>query len=308
MTVGLAMLGPVGLVAGAYLGSKAGSKAAGGSRTEEEKPPRQSEDEILGLKAPTDSNILANQPTPSQQSADLLGLNNQMEASLTTTEPLRSPPAAVFQHTATRSHAQQVPGFEQTTGVSVPTAPDFLDTTHDANDMQATLNDTKQQQAARFTQNQTTQQQYNPLGVQRQQQEQQQNLFAPQTDRYGNSFQLSTPGEPGTAVTQYPSQNPMSPMGQGSFRAGNVTQTQSAFYPSSSPLPNQQYAQQHYGQSQPQTQINQSRQFEQQPTQGYRFGDATRSIINAGKKKRGGKKEDGYKFGDFTRGLFGSGR
>ena len=44
----------------------------------------------------------------------------------------------------------------------------------------------------------------------------------------------------------------------------------------------------------------------QQQEQGYRFGDLTRSVTAAGKKKDGRSEKDGYKFGDFTRGFFGS--
>jgi hypothetical protein len=54
----------------------------------------------------------------------------------------------------------------------------------------------------------------------------------------------------------------------------------------------------------PQQQLNHSN--EQQQQRGYRFGDLTRSVIEAGKAKDGRKEKDGYKFGDFTRGLFNS--
>lgn len=39
---------------------------------------------------------------------------------------------------------------------------------------------------------------------------------------------------------------------------------------------------------------------------GYQFGDFTRSIINKGRQNSGRSEHDSYKFGDFTRGLFGS--
>jgi len=43
---------------------------------------------------------------------------------------------------------------------------------------------------------------------------------------------------------------------------------------------------------------------QQKQTEGYKFGDFTKGIVNKGKKARGKDESSGYKFGDFTRGLF----
>lgn len=48
----------------------------------------------------------------------------------------------------------------------------------------------------------------------------------------------------------------------------------------------------------------QSYQHQQKQTEGYKFGDFTKGIVNKGKKARGKDESSGYKFGDFTRGLF----
>lgn len=45
-------------------------------------------------------------------------------------------------------------------------------------------------------------------------------------------------------------------------------------------------------------------QHQNQAQKGYQFGDFTKNIINKGKESDGRGKQDGYKFGDFTRGLF----
>ena len=43
---------------------------------------------------------------------------------------------------------------------------------------------------------------------------------------------------------------------------------------------------------------------QKEQTEGYKFGDFTKGIVNKGKKARGQDESSGYKFGDFTRGLF----
>lgn len=321
MTVGLAMLGPVGLVAGAYLGSKAGGKAAGGAANAEKdmSSGQHEESDLLGLHSPTESSSVSSRRATDHQSVDLLGLNYQAAPALPSNEPVVATPPPAFQHESVLS-TQQMPGFERNQmhpqSVSVQSAPDFFDSTCGTNTSQANIFSAGPQQTQQFTQNQSMARENNSVYVEGNWQ-QSQNRFVQSSGNAAGPLNRSEP--------QFRDQGQTSSIGQRRAQAGNVSPYQATTLPArgatvphpSNPNPLQspqqaipmqspQYVQRPFGSNQT-TRANHHDQVEVQAT-GYRFGDATRSIINSGKKKRGGRQDEGYKFGDFTRGLFGSGR
>ena len=77
---------------------------------------------------------------------------------------------------------------------------------------------------------------------------------------------------------------------------GDQYTTNSVSHQPAFPIANQQASQQ---------QLQQQSHQEQSQGRGYKFGDITKGIVSRGKERRGQDANSGYKFGDFTRGLFG---
>ena len=257
MTIGLAVAGPIGLVAGSYLGAKAGGHAL--------KESGQGGDakKIASINSAIDN---ATTDLHSDSDADLLGLH---EADLCESNrvshdyiPIHGPPSGLFNSVTLPFDSRPAAPRPQASDSTMSAALLFSDATP------------------------TTQ--IEPCQL---------NSFAGQKNQeVGSVLQFScSDSSAHRTIIQRHAGNP---------RQQNVCESHLVYHGVSQSSEATASRQQAVSSMAPPQHLDHSN--DRQSQGGYRFGDLTRSVIDAGKAKDGRKATDGYKFGDFTRGLFSS--
>lgn len=271
MMIGLAVAGPIGLVAGSYLGSRAGRSTFEGAEQSND-----SSNEALSKSAIDNDTI----DLQSDGDADLLGFRDagmsQCQISVASREKGQINPAE--SHFAVLKQRSPLVGYNTATHPFDSNPTEFI-----APASHATMKNAEHLVLDSTIVTKTESQQVNSYTGKRN----------PDADGSVVRASHSDVRAHRTTIQQHAPRDQQQNKGESDLNYHSLSQG------SPPATANRQQVGSSTAQRQ---QLNHSN--EQQQQSGYRFGDLTRSVIEAGKAKDGRKGKDGYKFGDFTRGLF----
>ena len=328
MAIGMAALGPVGLVAGSIAGARAGARAFSGDKSKvsdvnEEAPgqlhsqntEQSNEEDLLGL----DPSTFTASPSQTDSTAHPFASHPQLqqipECPAPTARSYVDPfiPQPVHQMPTGQSRTDPFVHEPQTRAPisSIATASPVTAQM----DMNSSFNPSSRVQDPFDLMNQASSLPQQQQQQQRYSNSQQEYPVAMNDSSNQHSFNhtnttqnpqngMFNPTAHASAQTSYLHQQPQPPQAQSYYQPPPHQSNYQYPEPQRQQSSHQPPPQQLHGYS---AAASQSReQQEQQAQAGYRFGDVTRSIISKGKKKGGRSENSSYKFGDFTRGLFGS--
>jgi len=312
MAVGAVALGPIGLVAGSILGAKAGAKAFASSKESAEADFQKQDQYLVEQEANLgNDSLLPSAPQSTLYEQDPFEMSGNAKVLPSASIPTSQNPTVTktddffedfglsqpnnaqqpgqcptnFQQQPARAQAASHYSYQQPQQLSMEGSDDpmsFFASSNSSNQAQTSQYQPPATQSVNHRVQQPTQPQY-----QTQQATPVQYNYQHQTvpSQYHNSEQQqATQSHYGTqqqSQTTYQQQ---------------ATSSQSAAHKHQ--LHQQQAASARHAQMQ-------QRQAPPTQSQGYHFGDVTRSVVAQGKKNSGRSEKSGYQFGDFTRGLFG---